>query len=171
MRKYYSSLRKNLNEKRREEAALFIQKTLLCKPKRSVLSYWPIGSELNLRPLNQILASQNRLFLPSIEKNGLVAYQVDHPEIQLKLSHMRLWEPDPLQCPKVPWEIIDCILVPGLAFDREHYRLGYGEGWYDRLLKNSIHTHTIGIGYLEQLSSDLLPHDPWDMPLSEILLG
>ena len=100
----------------------------------------------------------------------MVCYRVKDTE-RLKLSHMRIWEPDSALCERVDLSQIDWALVPGLAFDRENYRLGYGEGWYDRLLGQAKDLHSIGIGFREQLASDLLPRDSWDVPLQELLLN
>lgn len=59
-------------------------------------------------------------------------------------------------------------LVPGLAFTKEGGRLGYGGGWYDRLLgKASANSPKIGIAYDFQVVRNL-PSEPHDIPLTSI---
>jgi 5-formyltetrahydrofolate cyclo-ligase len=45
-----------------------------------------------------------------------------------------LREPDPLRCPRVKVAELDCVFVPGMAFDAQGYRLGRGGGFYDSFL-------------------------------------
>lgn len=63
----------------------------------------------------------------------------------------------------------DLILVPTVACDRRGYRLGYGGGFYDRMLVNLDSTRTKTIGILPNVFlQDELPIDPWDQPLDAI---
>lgn len=60
-------------------------------------------------------------------------------------------------------------LVPGLAFTENGDRLGYGGGWYDRLL-SAVSTDAIklGIGYSFQVVANL-PHEEHDIKLNAII--
>lgn len=59
---------------------------------------------------------------------------------------------------------LDCILVPGLAFDRRGGRMGMGAGYYDRYLQQIAVEKRIGIAWDNQLLEGMLPmapHDEW----------
>lgn len=60
-------------------------------------------------------------------------------------------------------------IVPGIAFDKKGYRLGYGKGYYDRFL-NSNEVYTIGICYSDLLI-DKLPADKYDIAVNCIITG
>lgn len=60
-------------------------------------------------------------------------------------------------------------LVPGLAFTKDGGRLGYGGGWYDRLLANvPKHIPKIGVAYAFQIV-DALPSEPHDARLTDVI--
>ncbi|MBU6382745.1 MAG: hypothetical protein KGQ49_01780 [Verrucomicrobia bacterium] len=142
LRKILIEKRKAIPQHRREEAARLAFEAL--KESGCILSFSPRGSEIDLKPLNEYLQARGRLFI--------VPYEVG----------------DTLQ--GVPLSEIDCILVPGLGFDRNHFRIGFGKGFYDRFLPTVQGIRTIGIGFKEQLHQELLPIDPWDVPTQELLL-
>lgn len=66
-------------------------------------------------------------------------------------------------------EIIDLVLVPGLAFDRRGYRVGYGGGYYDTFFSNMKRsTIKIGICFDMQLIAKA-PVGYYDIPVDYIL--
>ena len=67
----------------------------------------------------------------------------------------------------VPESEIDLIIVPGVAFDRQHNRLGRGKGFYDRLL-STLDVPKIGICYDFQLK-DQIPAEPFDRKMDLII--
>ncbi|MEN7548386.1 5-formyltetrahydrofolate cyclo-ligase [Rapidithrix thailandica] len=64
----------------------------------------------------------------------------------------------------------DLIVVPGLAFDQYHHRIGYGAGYYDVFLKEHPGSLKVGVGFDFQLV-DALPVEAHDVPLDKIILG
>lgn len=169
LRNSWKAARSSLPLERREEAEkeLFfsLQEKLLGK---KVLSFASFGSEINTSFLNVWLSSQKTLFLPRIEGSNLEIYQVENPLSDLIPSSLGPYEPNPLRCKKIPFQWIEIVLVPALAFDASLYRLGYGKGHYDRLL-SKLSCPTLGVGFREQKTS-ALPKDPWDIPLQSLLL-
>ena len=64
---------------------------------------------------------------------------------------------------------LDAIFIPGLAFSKDGGRLGFGGGWYDRLLAR-IPQKTIKIGVCwDELLIDSVPMDAWDVQVDGIL--
>jgi 5-formyltetrahydrofolate cyclo-ligase len=155
--------RAGLPADRRERAQKALQQQLMdsLKPYKLILSYVPFDGEFDLSALNAQLAQQGRLCLPRIEDETLVCYRA---EGELVAHPFGFLEPDPTQA-KVC--VPDLILVPGLAFDRYNFRLGYGKGYYDRYLP-TIAAPSWGVCFSEQLTA-ALPTDPWDHPLTTIL--
>jgi 5-formyltetrahydrofolate cyclo-ligase len=69
----------------------------------------------------------------------------------------------------IPVDSIDVVLLPGVAFDKQGFRLGYGGGYYDRFLPLlSPHTITIGVAYELQLLQQV-PTEAHDIPLDLIV--
>jgi 5-formyltetrahydrofolate cyclo-ligase len=87
---------------------------------------------------------------------------------QLRKGAYGLREPADL-CPLCALEELDIVVTPGLGFDRRGYRLGYGEGYYDRCLAGlRPQCLTIGLAFACQVVP-LLPSGPLDQPVDLIL--
>ena len=76
---------------------------------------------------------------------------------------------EPAEAEIVSPKVVDVWLVPGLAFTRNGKRLGYGGGWYDRLLAEAPKcVFKIGIAHAFQVVDDL-PSEPHDVPLAGVV--
>ncbi len=66
-----------------------------------------------------------------------------------------------------PFKTVDLVLVPGLGFDAEGNRLGYGGGVYDRLLQKTPRAHHMGLFFsFQQLHK--IPRETHDLRLSSL---
>lgn len=67
----------------------------------------------------------------------------------------------------IPLSAIQGLIIPGLAFDRQGIRLGRGQGYYDRTLKN-YKGSTVGVCFHTALK-DFVPHEEHDLKCQLIL--
>lgn len=110
-------------------------------PAGGVGGYWPLGSELDVRPaLLRFRESSRAVALPVSGPRGTaLTFRDWDPALPLALGRYGIMEPadDRPDC----WPTV--ILVPLLAFDRTGHRLGYGAGYYDRTLAQLRGRHPV----------------------------
>ncbi|PSB05416.1 5-formyltetrahydrofolate cyclo-ligase, partial [filamentous cyanobacterium CCP2] len=92
------------------------------------------------------------------------------PTESAPLETIRYNIPEPSsEAPHLEAHDVDLILVPAVACDRDGYRLGYGGGFYDRLLSSPEWADKPAIGIVFDFAFlPKLPSDPWDRPLSGV---
>jgi 5-formyltetrahydrofolate cyclo-ligase len=106
------------------------------------------------------------LLLPFLETEGMEAAEV-LPDDDLLATDYGPREPA-RRVPVDPAEV-DVVIAPGLAFDREGYRLGYGGGHYDRYLARlGRRALRVGIGFEQQLV-ERVPREPTDERLDLVV--
>jgi 5-formyltetrahydrofolate cyclo-ligase len=99
---------------------------------RIVLAFWSFGSEVDTAPLIARLRSHGTtVALPRIE-SGEVVPVVATPGATMTQTSFGAMEPAEGRVIEVAE--LDLVVVPGVAFDRSCDRMGYGAGYYDRLL-------------------------------------
>jgi 5,10-methenyltetrahydrofolate synthetase len=104
---------------------------------RSVLATMSIGSEWSTRGfIERARADGKTVVLPRVTAppRHLELHAVADFDRDLVPGVWDIPEPDPARCRKVEFSSVDFALVPALALDRAGYRLGYGAGYFDRLL-------------------------------------
>ncbi|GAY75298.1 5-formyltetrahydrofolate cyclo-ligase [Sporolactobacillus inulinus] len=86
---------------------------------------------------------------------------------QLESSFYGLMEPDPKKTQKQATDAIDLLIVPGVVFNHEGYRIGYGGGYYDRFLEG-FKGITASL-LLEQQFNERLPVEPHDQQVGWLI--
>jgi 5-formyltetrahydrofolate cyclo-ligase len=104
----------------------------------TILGYMNFGAEFASELwIQQVLADGKRLALPRVNRhtNQLDIYWVDDLENQLAVGLRGIREPIVERCERlVTLNEVEFALLPGVAFTRDGARLGYGGGFYDKLL-------------------------------------
>ena len=139
----------------------------------TVMAYVGFGSELQTDEfVFHTLEQGKTLLLPRVNrrKRGLDIYEVRDPVRDLEEGTWGIREPRPDRCARVDPDIIDFVLVPGLAFDAWGGRLGYGGGFYDKLLAHGLSPCAwLVAGAFKSQMVEKVPVDGHDVPMDVVV--
>lgn len=133
----------------------------------TILAYSPHQQEPDICELFQTYSMSKKWGLPRIQGKTLMWHRFWPGQAQqLRPDRYGILTP-PVESPVISAPEVDLILVPCVAVDRQGYRLGYGGGYYDRMLAEPAwHTvKTLGIVF-ESACVEKLPTQAWDIPLN-----
>ena len=158
------TLVKNSSEEVHSQIQVHLYGFLLEHGVGHVLSYRAFGSEVNLEPLVNLLP-ESKFYAPRanfVPGPHLTVHDWNAPTVRSKLGML---EPSP-DALEVESGLLECVLLPGLAFDRFGFRLGYGMGFYDHVLEK-LPSSVLLVGVCSSaMQVERLPREPHDRAVS-----
>ncbi len=136
-----------------------------------LLAYVTYREELDTTPLiERAWSDGKRVAVPVCKKGTLRFYEIESLE-GMHSGSRGVLEPDPALCTPVAEEDFEdsVCLVPGLVFDAQGYRIGYGAGYYDNFLA-TYPGLKVGLVRALRISGSPLPHDDHDVPMDVLVI-
>ena len=171
LRTEYKAIRNRVKNKDEKSEIVFKK---LCEDEdflnaKTVAFFKSFGTEIDTSEMikNSILLGKN-ILLPKVNGREMEFYKYT-TDTPLEKSRFGVEEPIGNETALVSADGIDLVIVPGLCFDKCKNRLGYGGGFYDKLLgKNDI--KNIAVCFDEQIADDfVLPVDENDVKVKKII--
>lgn len=139
---------------------------------KNIMLYLSFNKEVDTYPLAQwCLNNGKNVIVPYCihASKEIIPFKIDNLTSDLSKSAFGIMEPKHDLLEKTKIDEIDLIIVPGVVFDEDCNRVGFGAGYYDRFLPNRRkNTTTIGIAYDYQVINKI-PVDIYDVSLDFII--
>ena len=135
---------------------------------KQLFLYSPKGNEIDLSDLFSIaIKDKKAIAFPKVmSKEEIAFYRVLSLE-DLTEGTFGVFEPN-MQEGLVECSSETLMIIPGIAFDRQGIRIGFGAGYYDRYLSKNTPLASFGVAYPWQIFEEL-PKEDYDIALTRIL--
>jgi len=136
------------------------------KSARVILFFASFRSEVDTGPMiRRALTFGKRVVLPKVQGTELVLYEIS--DLDKDVSPGTWGIPEPHEPRPVMLDEIDLIIVPGAAYDEQGNRVGYGAGFYDKLLP-AFKKMTVALAFEIQIAPNV-PSELHDIPIKKIV--
>ena len=164
--------RAKLNLDRKMECDQWLSEELLMLIKdrklKVIHSYLPMRDEIDIFPLIENMLAEGLIVVcPKTLNNRKLEHLVLKDIEALELGKFGTKHPKGTEIYQGKY---DLIIVPGLAFDQQKRRLGYGGGYYDEFLSNHPEASKIGI-YYDFQEVPIVPVEPHDVPIDQLIVA
>ena len=172
-----TALRKEIREKKRAMTQKQIEKashalaqqffaTAYYREAKTLYGYLPYNQEVRTEPiLLQALKDGKKVAVPKVYGDTMhFIYLEDLNGIEKGYAGI----PEPVADEPVAADETALVLMPGLAFDKEGHRIGYGGGFYDKFLSAEPDHPTVALCYDFQMLSNLETEE-FDVPVDLVL--
>ena len=134
-----------------------------------VLLYADFRHEVDTKEIfDACLAQKKKVYFPKCIQDTMTFYQIISV-MQLENGYWGIKEPKDLTHPYIYNEKDNTlVIIPGVAFDINGYRIGYGKGYYDRFLTDKPYVNKMGLAYSFQMLEQI-PKDTYDQKLDKVV--
>ena len=135
----------------------------------TILMYYSLPDEVNTHAyIDQLLTEGKKILLPEVIDGENMVIREYTGKHDLKEGSFHIMEPIGSLFPEERYQELDLAIIPGMAFDESHNRLGRGKGYYDRFLQKIPQVYKIGICFPFQLV-DEIPTEETDIKMDAIM--
>lgn len=154
-----------IQEKSESLGRLFVQSDLYRKAK-TVYGYLPYNQEVRTVPmLEQAVRDGKQVAVPKVYGDEMkFIYMTDLSQVECGYAGI----PEPVADGPVADDPKALVLMPGVAFDPEGHRVGYGGGFYDKFLEREPDHPTLALCYDFQMFPELETQEH-DIPVDLVL--
>ena len=133
---------------------------------KTIYGYLPYNQEVRTVPLlEQALADGKKVAVPKIYGDEMrFIYLADLNQVEKGYSGIL----EPIENGPLGDDPTALVLMPGIAFDKEGHRIGYGGGFYDKFLAKEPNHPTVALCYDFQIVNEL-PTEEFDIPVDLVL--
>ena len=136
------------------------------KKAKNVMFFVSFGNEVHTHEMIKQALKDKIVIAPKVLNHDI------EPSVIMSLDNLvptgKFGILEPIDLMKIAYKNIDLILVAGIAFDNEGYRLGYGLGFYDIFLAKLPKAIKIGLAFDFQVV-DKVPREEHDVPVDTIV--
>ncbi len=161
LRKEYIELRKSFSKAYKAELDIKITERIKSlseyKNAKTIFAFISKDIEVNTKEvLLDALSSGKKVAVPlcDTENTEMKFYYINSYD-DLKKGYYGIMEPDKEKCKPAGYNDAELMIVPGLAFNRKGFRLGFGKGYYDRYIPD-YKGITVGVCYDECIENEIM---------------
>lgn len=151
---------------RSEKLGQLFADSQLYREATTIYGYLPYNQEVRTVPmLERALKDGKRVAVPKVYGDEMkFIYMTDLTQVEKGYAGI----PEPVEDGPVAEDQTALVLMPGLAFDKEGHRIGYGGGFYDKFLAAEPNHPTLALCYEFQMVKEL-PTEEFDIPVDSVL--
>ena len=137
---------------------------------KSIGAYYPIGSEVKTFDIiKHSIDNKKEVGLPRVIDSTKIEFfkiiEDSFEKIKFTKGKYGIFENS---MSSTIIDQMDLLIIPGIAFDLQGNRIGYGKGYYDRLLSSRQAKYIIGLAYEAQVINEI-PNNDQDIPVNMII--